>query len=209
MARTKPFDDYLSEYEEWFEQFKFVYESELQAVNHFIPKNKKGIEVGIGTGRFAFPLKISEGIEPSKNMREFSLQKGLKVYDGVAENLPLDNDSYDFVLMVTTICFVDDIQKAFAEVKRILKPGGIFIIGLVDKNSPLGKTYEKFKDSNKFYRYATFYSVEEVRVLLEKTGFVNVEFVQTVFGELSEIKSIQHYKTGHGEGGFVVIKVEK
>ena len=146
MARTKPFDDYLNEYEEWFEQFKFVYESELQAVNHFIPKNKKGIEIGIGTGRFALPLKISEGIEPSKNMREFSLQKGLKVYDGVAENLPLDNDSYDFVLMVTTICFVDDIKKAFAEVKRILKPGGIFIIGLVDKNSPLGKTYEKLKD---------------------------------------------------------------
>ncbi|HQF42869.1 MAG TPA: class I SAM-dependent methyltransferase [Ignavibacteriaceae bacterium] len=209
MARTKPFDDYLNEYEEWFEQFKFVYESELQAVNHFIPKNKKGIEIGIGTGRFALPLKISEGIEPSKNMREFSLQKGLKVYDGVAENLPLDNDSYDFVLMVTTICFVDDIKKAFAEVKRILKPGGIFIIGLVDKNSPLGKTYEKLKDSNKFYRYATFYSVEEVRILLEKTGFVNVEFVQTVFGELSEIKSVQHYKTGHGEGGFVVIRVEK
>lgn len=209
MARTKPFDDYLNEYEEWFEQFKFVYESELQAVNHFIPKNKKGIEIGIGTGRFALPLKISEGIEPSKNMREFSLQKGLKVYDGVAENLPLDNDSYDFVLMVTTICFVDDIKKAFAEVKRILKPGGIFIIGLVDKDSPLGKTYEKFKDSNKFYRYATFYSVEEVRILLKKTGFVNIQFVQTVFGELSEIKSVQHYKTGHGEGGFVVIKVEK
>jgi len=209
MARTKPFDDYLNEYEEWFDQFKFVYESELQAVNHFIPKNKKGIEIGIGTGRFALPLKISEGVEPSKNMREFSLQKGLKVYDGVAENLPLDNDSYDFVLMVTTICFVDDIKKAFAEVKRILKPGGIFIIGLVDKNSPLGKTYEKLKDSNKFYRYATFYSVEEVRILLEKTGFVNVQIVQTVFGELSEIKSVQHYKTGHGEGGFVVIRVEK
>ncbi len=49
MARTEPFDKYLDEYEEWFEENKFVYESELKAVEHFIPESKKGIEIGIGT----------------------------------------------------------------------------------------------------------------------------------------------------------------
>ena len=205
MPRTEPFDKYLNEYEEWFIEHRFVYESELEAVRHFILQGKKRIEIGIGTGRFALPFGIKEGVEPSASMRNFAQQKGLKVYKGTAEELPLPNKSYDFVLMVTTICFIDDIQKAFHEVKRILKPGGSFIIGLVDKNSELGKTYERLKEQNKFYRYATFYSTEELKELLSKIGFKNLEIVQTVFGELSAIKSAQNFKKGFGEGGFVVI----
>lgn len=209
MPRTEPFNLYLNDYEEWFEENKFVYQSELEAVRHFIPQNKKGIEIGIGTGRFAIPFDIKEGVEPSEIMREFAIQKGLTVYDGIAEELPLQDNSYDFALMVTTICFVDDIGKSFSEVKRILKPGGKFIIGLVDKNSPLGKIYQKMKEQNKFYKLATFYSTDEVINLLEENNFRKIETVQTVFGNLSEIKSKQDYKTGYGEGGFVVIKAKK
>ena len=205
MARTEPFDKYLNEYEEWFIEHRFVYESELEAVRHFIPKNKKGIEIGIGTGRFALPFGITEGVEPSASMRKFAVQKGLTVYEGTAEEIPLPNESYDFALMVTTICFIDDVQEALREVKRILKPGGNFIIGLVDKKSNLGKVYEKMKEQNKFYRIATFYSVDEVKDYLGSNGFKDIEIIQTVFGELSNIKSIQHFKKGYGEGGFVVI----
>ena len=205
MPRTEPFDKHPVEYEKWFNKHKYVYESELEAVRHFIPQGKKGIEIGIGTGRFAIPFGIKEGVEPSGIMRYFAINKGLEAYKGIAEELPLSDKSYDFALMVTTICFIDDIQKAFSEVKRVLKPGGSFIIGLVDKNSPLGKTYEKLKEKNKFYHYATFYSTEELKKLLAENGFTSLEIVQTVFGELSDIKSVQQYEPGYGEGGFVVI----
>lgn len=209
MARTEPFDKYLNDYEEWFEDHKHVYESEVEAVRHFIPTGKKGIEIGIGTGRFALPLGIIEGVEPSSVMHNFALHKGLRVYDGIAEKLPLADASYDFALMVTTICFVDDVEKAFREVRRVLKPGGNFIIGLVDRNSPLGKTYEKMKEKNKFYRYATFYSTDEVKKLLEENKFKNIEVIQTVFGNLQEIYEVQKFIEGYGEGGFVVIKAGK
>ena len=205
MARTEPFDKYLNEYEEWFIEHRFVYESELEAVRHFIPKNKKGIEIGIGTGRFALPFGITEGVEPSASMRKFAVQKGLTVYEGTAEEIPLPNESYDFALMVTTICFVDDIGKAFKEVKRILKLGGSFIIGLVDKKSNLGKVYEKMKEQNKFYRIATFYSVDKVKDDLSSNGFKDIEIIQTVFGNLQKIHGVQKFKEGYGEGGFVVI----
>ncbi len=209
MARTEPFDKYLNEYEEWFKEHKYVYESELEAVRHFIPQDKKGIEIGIGTGRFALPFGIREGVEPSLLMCRFATNKGLKVYEGTAEELPLQDKSYDFALMVTTICFVDDVKKSFCEVRRILKPDGSFIIGLVDKNSPLGITYEKMKDQNKFYRYATFYSTDEVKKLLVENKFKNIEIIQTVFGELSTIRNIQSFKEGYNEGGFVVINATK
>jgi SAM-dependent methyltransferase len=209
MARTEPFDKYLDDYEEWFEEHKYVYETELEAVRHFIPLNQNGIEIGIGTGRFALPFEIKEGVEPSGSMQKYAVQKGLKVYKGTAEELPLENGSYDFVLMVTTICFVDDVKKAFYEVKRILKPGGSFIIGLVDRESSLGKVYELMKEQNKFYRFATFYSVDEVKKVLDENGFNNIKIIQTVFGELYEIRNSQMFKKGYGKGGFVVIKATK
>lgn len=209
MARTEPFDKYLDEYETWFKRHPHVYRSEVEAVRNFIPKKRKGIEIGVGTGRFAIPLGIKEGVEPSETMRNYSLRLGLTVYDGTAENLPVEDELYDFALMVTTICFVDDVGKVSREVQRILKPGGSFIIGLVDKNSPLGKIYEKMKGENKFYRYATFYSTDEIKSFLIENKFHNIEIVQTVFGNLDEIKNIQLFKEGYGEGGFVVIKAIK
>jgi SAM-dependent methyltransferase len=206
MPRTQPFDEYLDEYEAWFERHRFIYLSELTAVRHFVPEGKNGVEIGIGTGRFALPLGIKAGVEPSRAMREHARQKGLDVREGVAEDLPLSNQSFDFALMVTTVCFVDDILKSFYEVHRILKPDGSFIVGLVDRTSPLGKSYEKLKNVNKFYRPATFYSTDDIVRYLNKTGFEEIQVLQTVFGDLESICEIQPFRKGYGQGGFVVVK---
>jgi len=53
--------------------------------------------------------------------------------------------------MVTTICFVDDVLQSFQEVHRILKTNGAFIIGFVDKESPVGNFYLNDKDRRLFY----------------------------------------------------------
>ncbi len=209
MARTKPFDEFPGEYENWFDEHRYVYLSELRAIKHFAPSGKRGVEIGIGTGRFAIPIGIKEGVEPSAKMREYATKKGLKVYDGDAENLPLKDGSYDFALMVTTVCFVDDVSLSFTEVNRILKSGGIFVVGLVDKNSPLGQTYQKIKAQNKFYRIASFFSTDEIMGFLKQCTFNNIEVIQTVFGTIETIDEIQPHKNGYGEGGFVVIKSEK
>ncbi len=207
MARTAPFDNYYELYEKWFEDNRFVYLSELKAVKHSIPSDKKGIEIGSGSGRFALPLGIKIGIEPSLKMQELAVSRGMKVISGVAENLSIMNETFDFALMVTTICFLDDIGKSFQEVHRILKPGGFFIIGFVDKDSLLGKVYSKKKSKSKFYTEATFYSTLEVINWLKKTNFSGIEVVQTIFGNsLEDTSSVQDWKYGFGEGSFVVIK---
>lgn len=208
MPRTEPFDKYSIDYEKWFEEHEYVYKSELKAVGHFIPKDKKGIEIGIGSCRFAIPFNIKVGVEPSIAMRNYSIKHGLKVYDGIAENLPLKDASYEFALMVTTICFIDDVRKAFLEINRILKSGGSFIIGFIDKTSLIGKKYERLKQNNKFYRFATFYSVDDVVNYLKETNFKNIRIIQTIFGNLSEIKEVQKFREGYGEGSFAVIKAD-
>jgi len=209
MAKTKPFDEHLNEYEQWFSDNRYAYESELEAIRNILPEKGKGIEIGIGSGVFAAPLGIIEGIEPSGVMREKAAERGLHVIDGIAENLPLADKSYDFALMVTTICFVDDISRSFAEAHRILKYDGNLVLGFVDKESLVGKLYLSLKDKSIFYKDARFYSTEEVYRVLWENDFTIISTHQTVFGLLEQINEIQETENGYGKGSFVVIKAKK
>ena len=206
MARIEPFEKFAHRYEDWFEENKFVYKSELQAIREQLPESGEGIEIGVGSGRFARPLGIKLGIEPSGEMRKIAQGKGIKVVDGIAEALPFDNSQFEFALMVTTICFLDDIETAFRETYRILKPGGCLIVGFIDKDSPIGKLYQQHKKNSVFYRVAIFYSVDEVISYLKKANFKDFNFNQTIFHNLAQIKDIEPVKEGYGEGSFVVIK---
>lgn len=115
------------------------------------------------------------------------------------------DDFYDFALMVTTICFLDDVPKSIIEAQRVVKPGGKLIIGLVDKNSPIGKLYQQNQQENVFYRDATFYSTDEIVALMKQAGFHGFYFTQTIFRVLNEISETEEVKKGFGEGSFVVI----
>jgi len=205
MAKTEPFERHTIKYEEWFEKNEFAYKSELQAVRYLLPKKGAGVEIGVGTGRFAEPLGIRVGVEPSKAMRKVAQKRGIEVIDGVAEALPFEDCLFDFALMVTTICFVGDIETSFKEAFRVIKPAGFFINGFVDRNSSLGKFYQQHKESNVFYKIATFYSVKEIIPYMKKAGFQNLTFAQTIFHALGEIKEVEAMKEGYGEGSFVVV----
>ena len=209
MPRIEPFEKYSEKYEDWFERNKFVYESEIQAIKELFPKVKKSIEIGVGSGKFAVPLGIKTGVDPSPRMRKIAEQKGIKVINAVAEKLPFENSQFELVLMVTTICFVDNLNLAFRETYRILKPGGYLIIGFVDKDSSLGKLYQQHKENSLFYKIATFYSTREVVYNLSKVGFKEFDFRQTIFHGLNEIKNVEPVKEDYGEGSFVAIRALK
>ena len=209
MAIIEPFERYYTEYENWFDRNKFAYQSELAAIEEFIPIHKRGIEIGVGTGRFAAPLGIEIGIDPSPRMREIAKSYGLEVCGAVAEALPFSDGSFDFALMVTTICFLDDVEAAFKEAYRIIKPSGSLIIGFIDRDSPLGKLYQQYKKESVFYNVATFYSVREIVSQLKRVGFKRFNFVQTIYHNLAEISDIEPIKAGYGEGSFVVVRAVK
>ncbi|MGB8656288.1 MAG: class I SAM-dependent methyltransferase [Candidatus Zixiibacteriota bacterium] len=209
MPKVEPFEKHASRYEEWFERNKFAYESELQAIKKQLPESKNGIEIGVGTGRFAAPLGIRLGLDPSKEMREIAQKRGIEVIDGVAEAIPFGDSQFDFVLMVTTLCFLDDIEAGLKEAHRVLRSVGSLIIGFIDANSPMGRLYQQQKKDNVFYRKATFYSVEEVLAYLKKAGFKDFNFKQTLFRPLTDIRDIEPVKEGYGEGSFVVVKATK
>ena len=203
------FEKFAKEYDAWFDKNKLAYESELLALRRLIPEKGRGIEIGVGTGRFAIPLGIKEGVEPSDSMAKIAKMRGVRVYKGTAENLPLSSSSFDFATMITTLCFVRDPIKAIKEAKRILREKGLIIIGMIDKESPLGRIYEKKKKKSKFYRHANFYSVSEVVYWLKKLNFMNFKFYQTIFTLPEKMKKVEPPKEGYGEGGFVAISGQR
>ena len=208
MAKIEPFEKHRDRYEEWFEAHGPLYEEELEALKTLLPPFERGVEIGVGTGRFAEPLGITEGVEPSPKMAEVAKERGIAVTEGVAEALPLSDASYDLALMVTTICFVDDPPKAMREIYRILKPGGHVLLGFVDKETPLGRLYRKNRPKSRFYQQATFFSTEEVLALLKEAGFVECKAVQTLFGpDLEHMRG--GVKEGYGEGAFVALRCRR
>jgi SAM-dependent methyltransferase len=209
MPKISPFEKYADRYEEWFEKNRWVYEAELRAVKAMIPARGRGLEIGVGTGRFAKPLGIRNAVEPSKRMRDFAQKRGIRTLNGVAEELPFEDSAFDFVLMVTTVCFLDDIGKALIEAHRVLCDGGVLIIGFVDRNSQMGKIYLKRQQENVFYKDATFLSVDELIEQMNQAGFRKLTFNQTIFGTLAETAEDEVVKSGHGEGSFVVIRGSK
>lgn len=202
------FDQNAERYEAWFLENPHAYVSELRAVRELLPRGS-GLEIGVGTGRFAAPLGIGRGVEPSRPMAELARRKGVEVTPGVAEHLPFSDSEFDFCLMVTTVCFLDDLDLSFNEARRVLRPGGAFIIGFVDRESPLGKEYLRRKDGSVFYQKATFHTVGEIVSHLEHAGFADPVFCQTLFRPLGELTEPDPVRKGHGEGSFVVVKAMK
>ncbi len=208
MANIEPFESFTESYDNWFDEHDLLYKEELEALKKLMPTFEKGVEIGVGTGRFAAPLGIKTGVEPSSKMGQIAKKRGVNVVKGTAESIPFDKESFDLVLIVTTICFVDDAPKALKEIYRILKPGGYVLVGFVDKEAPLGRRYLEKKDESKFYKTATFFSAKDVLELLEKSGFSECKAVQTLYGEdLDSMKTGLKY--GYGEGAFVAIRCKK
>jgi ubiquinone/menaquinone biosynthesis C-methylase UbiE len=206
MAKVEPFERYTERYDGWFERNRFAYVSELQAVRSLWPEQGIGIEIGVGTGRFAAPLGIKFGVEPSMSMGKVARRRGINVIRAVAEALPIKAESFEIVLMITVICFVDNIETALREGARVLKSGGFIIIGFIDRGSSMGAMYEEHKNENVFYKEANFYTPEEADYYLKKGGFKDISFAQTIFRDLNEINEIESVKKGYGEGSFVVVK---
>jgi hypothetical protein len=54
--KTEPFVLYYRRYDDWFERHRAAYLSELLAIRALLPWEGRGLEIGVGTGRFAGPL---------------------------------------------------------------------------------------------------------------------------------------------------------
>ena len=206
MARTAPFEAHSERYDKWYLRNHAAYLSELLAVRAVLPLAGLGLEIGVGTGRFAAPLGVEVGLEPASAMLSRARQRQIKVVQGIGEELPFADATFDYALMVVVLSFLDDPNAALAEIRRILRPGGALVIGFLDHGCPAGRSYLARHAHKVFFREATFYASAEVERLLGRADFHDLCWVQTLFRLPEETTEIQATRPGHGDGAFVVVR---
>lgn len=203
MPKTEAFDRFSKEYDDWFGRHDDLYRAELETIRQLMPPpGSEMIEVGVGSGKFAAPLEIQTGVEPSEPMAIRASECSIEVHRGTAEKLPFEDERFDGVLMITTICFVDDPLLSFREALRVLRDGGCILVGFIDKESELGKSYAANREKSLFYREAVFYSAPEVLQLLREAGFT----ITAVRQSLIPGKTPETILDGFGQGAFIAVK---
>lgn len=90
----------------------------------------------------------------------------IKKYDVM--DMPYIDNAYDLVTAVGTVYFWKDPEIAFRHIKRVLKPGGTFVI-LAEASEPSNESEMQFDTP------MTIYTADELIQIMEKTGFVNCE----------------------------------
>jgi SAM-dependent methyltransferase len=166
------FEEYAEDYDRWFDEHRDEYLGELARIRKVLPpSDSRSIEVGVGSGRFAAPLGVTLGVEPSRALGRMARQRGIEVIRGRAEALPFMNASCSSVLLVTVICYLKDPFPAFRELNRILIPGGFLIVAFIERGGQIQEKYLRESGKGRFLSHAKFYSEEDVRRLLENTGF--------------------------------------
>jgi ubiquinone/menaquinone biosynthesis C-methylase UbiE len=97
------------------------------------------LELGCGTGFFTLNLKLAGVIDEGhvtdlspgmvavaqRNARSLGFEVDGRVAD--AERLPYDDDSFDIVIGHAVLHHIPDLDQSFAEILRVLKPGGRFV----------------------------------------------------------------------------------
>lgn len=166
------FEKFAEEYDRWFDEHREVFLAELARIRKVFPLPvSRSIEIGVGSGRFAKPLGIPLGLEPSAALSRMARRRGIEVVRGKAEAIPFRDESFSSVLMVTVICFLDNPLPAFREVNRILDQGGILVVAFIERDGKIAQKYLEEPGKHRFLSHARFYSCSEIETLLESTGF--------------------------------------
>jgi SAM-dependent methyltransferase len=201
------FGKYAKRYDAWYDNNKLAYLSELEAIKRVLPAKGKGLEIGVGTGRFAGPLGIQWGVDPSSEVLGIARQRGVRVRKGHGEDLPFKKSSFDYAVSVVALSFVKSPSRVIKEAARVIKKNGRIVVGVVNRESFLGKHY--INKRGVFYERANLLTPEEVRGLLEGAGFRAVSFCQTIFSLPSKMRKVHKVTKGFSRGGFVVISANR
>ena len=193
-------------------QGKEIDQIEKQAIRQLLKPVKPGemLEIGCGTGHWTaffsemgFQLTATDVSDVMLSIAKVKSIPNVTFSKADVLQLPFPNSHFDQIAVVTALEFCGDIDQAFSEIKRVLKPNGWLVAGCLNANSILGKT----KDQDPVFRHGHFMSKFELQNHLSEFG--SPKIIESVY--LSEkFELLDHTDQQHTtEGVFMAASVKK
>lgn len=148
-------------------------------LNKFIELSaKKIVDIGSGPGRDGLILQQAGKdiicVDASEAMVKLSSERGLQSVLAGFDSLPFENELFDGIWSYTALLHISkkSIRTPLKEIYRVLKPSGIFALGLIEGNT------EEYKKSSgvDMPRWFSFYQKDEVVDICKKHDFELVYF---------------------------------
>lgn len=186
-------DQLAEKYADWYQTARgsYVGENEFECLARHIgsTKNKKIIEIGCGTGfflrKFAQKAEETVGFDLTEGMlsagKKIAAEKGLEieyVQGDVLAGLPFNDEYFDIVYSNSMIEFfkMEEVRQVLKEMWRLLKPGGKFVIGVLNSESTWAyKRTAESLEKDSIFSQGKFYSWDQLSELLSDFGKAKLE----------------------------------
>ena len=150
----------------------------------YAKSNAKVLDIGCGGGANVanWLAKCTNGhvtgidyskvsVEESKKLNAIAIKQGkCDIVYGDVSSMPFDDEAFDCVSAFETVYFWEDLEKCFAEVRRVMKSGGTFLI--CNESDGTNSKDEKWV---KKIGGMKIYNEMQLRTMLEKVGFCDIK----------------------------------
>jgi SAM-dependent methyltransferase len=131
-ARLKQhFDNIASQRLKFKRRARYYYRNIERLVSSVIPKGKRVLEVGCGTGELLAAMEPAHGVgvDISPKMLEIAREQfpGLEFAEADAHELNVDG-KFDYVVMSDVVGNLDDVQQCFEQLRKVTEPGSRIIV---------------------------------------------------------------------------------
>lgn len=148
------------------------------------------LEVGGGTGRYGFSLAqdfpgatvvltdiLDESLILMRKIQENLNLSNIEIKQADARKLPFTDGLFDVVFSDVVIQHIPEYNQALAEMKRVVKPGGLIIISVVNVWNPhtIVKMIKRVSIGGYEYGYEHSFTRPELRKLFRQQGLVICE----------------------------------
>ena len=224
---TTLFDKWTDRYDCWFETQCGIlvkqYESELLLKLLNPLSGEKILDVGCGTGVFTIDVMALgsriTGIDISEPMLRKAVNKIDKIpryaFIGICADmcaLPFADNSFDKVLSMTAIEFIEDANKAVAELDRVTRQGGTIVLTTLNSLSPWAEQRRKAAENgHDLFQKIFFRSPDDMRTLVPANPVVKTAIHFQKEDCLSDIPEIERQgkKNNSDKGAFLAVKWKK
>jgi len=157
----------------------------LRCDEYGIREGERILDVGCGSSRILRDLENCVGFDIVRRKLRYMRRYDKPVVEGTAFALPFSDAAFDSVVCSEVIEHIPEGPEPFLEMRRVLKPGGLLVLGTPDYGRRLWRiierVYERTVPGGYAAEHTTHYTQQSLTELVQGLGF-RVESVSYIFG---------------------------